>query len=629
MCLLAALAGATADVINCQNWNGMCGSRTKADVTCDNAPVNPPGRSTDVLSVQVPACSTAVCCREYTCADVITCPSGYTRKTMDCLWGPSPAPSSRAGVVAGAGLSRCGQPTCCDSTCGAAVACAANQDSATNEARVCVSPGSDSEADAEGEEVRRRGADVLGQSGPPCIKEVCCLDTCASGHTCAANLNSADQAKTVCRKPSVSDHSTARFAESLEYSTCSPELCCRATCKSQGHVCSAGKVFGKHELRACTVQEPEPEESAKKAEGKLAFVLESPGASPVQQEETVCSDATCCEVVHKCATAFDCKANAKHRLDMASVTCVGRACEVADCCVDAPVTCAEAVSRCTGNSTLKTTASAIACGLSDLVADGAGCTLDKCCNYKKDVACADNTACRVGGDSGATCLNGVCQCSATYLPAATNAENVLVQGCELNHIWFSLNFPDGDFDLLTDAHQAAIAAALEKLLKKLRRIQFSRGSVLVSGEAETLFVSVSQAAIGAAVQGAAPQSVLGSKIETSFAKVNHTCTSTDVGALSAVNATFNGKTECVPTLCNVYKGYIVQPVNHRCVLSAGLEDDDDLSTGAKVGIALGVIAFVAIVVAIVVLVVLKGGKSEAATVENEPAADEKEMSNEV
>ena len=618
LCLLAALASADAAAINCKNWSGICSSdKTKSDDTCETTP--PPGRSSDVLTVEVQPCSTNVCCRSHRCSDVVTCPSSYTRKDATSCYHNTGAETGRdSTVLAPAKVQGCSQSLCCESTCGAAVTCPANKDSETHKARECVPPSNN--------DAGSRGADVLTTR---CEESSCCLDTCASGFTCDSNLNSADQAKVVCNKPVTGSqsqsHAESRFAESLEYRTCSPGLCCRASCKSQGHVCPDGQVFGKHELRSCTRPTPPPQLSG--AKEASASVL---GVSPEQEETTFCFDTTCCEVVHKCAADFDCKANAKHKTDMASVTCVGRACEVADCCVDAPVTCAEAESRCTGNSTLKTTASAIACGLSDLVADGAGCTLEKCCNYKKDVACADNTACRAGGDSGATCLNGVCQCTATYLPTATNAENVLVQGCELNRIWFSLTFTDGDFGLLTEAHQAAIANALAKLLKKLLRIQFSRGSIVVSGEAETLYDSVAQAAISAAVQGAAPQSVLGSKIETSLSKEDLTCTSTDAGALSAVKATFNGKVECVPTLCNVAKGYSAQPVSHRCVLRTVLDGgDDDLSTGAKVGIALGVIAFVAIVVGVVVLVVLKGGKSEAAPAENEPAADEKEMSNQV
>ena len=606
LCLLAALASADAATISCQAWTGKCRvGDVLTETTCDNIPRVQPNREPGVLAEELPVCESGVCCRKPTCAEKVTCPSGYTRKTAQCQpielreLAKEAASASRTGTVLA--LLQCTQQGCCESTCGAAVTCPANKDSETHKAKVCVPH--------DPNQNRGRGADVLMAS---CVESSCCLDTCASAHPCTGGLNSADLAKTVCVPSKL--RAGGRLAEALETPTCSSGVCCRASCKSEGHVCADGKVPGKHEFRACFG----------KREGKQAAVLaDGPPRLPP------CSDIICCEVVHKCAADFDCKANAKHKTDMASVTCVGKFCGVSDCCVDVLLTCDKA-SRCTGNSTLKTTAAAIPCGLSTLTPIADKCTLEKCCNHRRNVVCADNTACRAGGDSGATCLNGECQCTANYLVTPRTAENVVVQACLLNRIWFSLAFPDGDFDKFTEAHQSAIANALAKLLKKLLRIQFSRGSIVVSGEAETLYDSVAQAAISAAVQGAAPQSVLGSKIETSLSKEDLTCTSTDAGALSAVKATFNGKVECVPTLCNVAKGYSAQPVSHRCVLRTVLDGgDDDLSTGAKVGIALGVIAFVAIVVGVVVLVVLQGGKSEAAPAENEPAADEKEMSNQV
>eukprot|EP00754_Rhynchopus_humris_P029014 Rhum_TRINITY_DN15187_c26_g1::Rhum_TRINITY_DN15187_c26_g1_i1::g.142818::m.142818 len=168
LCLVAALAGANADTINCQSWSGSCGSRKKADVVCDDG--SPKGRSADVLEER---CSSIVCCRDYNCADVISCPSGYTRRdARDCVW----EVASRDADVETVGT-RCTKQNCCHSTCGAAVVCPAKMDSEVTKLSTCVPPTLAMEAE-EGEEVRHRGGDVLSMYRQ-CTEGECCLDTCA------------------------------------------------------------------------------------------------------------------------------------------------------------------------------------------------------------------------------------------------------------------------------------------------------------------------------------------------------------------------------------------------------------------------------------------------------------------
>ena len=592
MCLLAALAG--ADAFTCGQWSGTC-HRSKVknpDATNTNCVVRNElkTRAGDVLRVVVPTCSDATCCRYPTCAERVTCPTGYATEGASCSLVPLDASrdSTTLGVKV---LNRCSEQLCCKSKCGDIVTCPAKMDSAANKAVVCVPKPL----------VTSRDAHVLSTY---CTESTCCRDTCASAFTgCPADQDTTIAAATICTKPAVLIEAKGRGADALA-NTCTTKICCRPSCKSNSWTCPPNTVPGKHELRPCTtvVNAARPASVL-----KAVVVLDQ------------CSNDHCCETVHTCAAAFACPANTKQKADMKDVKCIGTACVVADCCVDVPVTCAAAASKCTGNSTLKVTPDAIACGLSALAPAANACTLAKCCNYAKDVPCAGNAACRAGADSAATCVNGECKCTAKYIVPARDANNVLTQGCVFNRLFFALTFTDGNYNLLAIEHRNAASAALAKRLK-LRKLLFSQGSIVVSGEADGKLGSVKVSDIVADLKGAIPASVLGAKVQTTLNNVDNTCNSTDAGAVTAVKAKFASGEECVPTLCSVPTGYAPQPVAHKCVLRTVVDEDDDLSTGQKVGIALGVIAFVAIVVGVVVLIVLKGSGS-AAPAQNEPAAE--------
>ena len=551
-CLLAALAGADAAIVTCATWSGTCPpAQAKAGE----------GRCVDAVSdlppmEEVPLCSN-MCCRYPTCSSQVSCPTGYAVQ-----------PGRQCSVVNaqnGDGVRYCSQQTCCDTTCEVAVTCPANTGTAAQKKLVCS---------ANPDYPRR------------CDVATCCASTCGSAFTCPANYDSTTAASVACTR--ASDAKGGRSSETLA-AACTTDLCCRTSCKSNAHKCPAGSGYGKHEFRGC-----------RKAAG-----------AQVESLLPVCSDAVCCEVISKCPAKYVCPANTKQKADVTKADCFGD-CEAADCCIDVPVTCAVAKSKCTGSSTLKATPDKIACGLSPIAPAADACTLAKCCNVVKDPTCANDAACRADGDSAATCQNGACLCTLLY----TSTKN----SCVLNRLFFAATFADGDYSKLTAAHRDAVSVALTKKLTKLRALQFSQGSIVISGEAETRFGSVSDTAIVDAMKTAVPASVLGAKFSITVGRASNVCKSTDAGAVTAVKAPFASGEACVPTLCNVAKGYAAQPVAHKCVLRGHANDsDDDLSTGAKVGIALGVIGFVAIVVGVAVLVVLKGRSSGDAPAENEPA----------
>ena len=307
-------------------------------------------------------------------------------------------------------------------------------------------------------------------------------------------------------------------------------------------------------------------------------------------------------------------------------------------------TCAEAYAKsangslCPGDSILKAEAGEISCST---YSGASTCTQEKCCHPRAALlTCLFHSQCTQDGDRDALCLHERCQCTSTanYITRPPDSRNVQWAGCVLNRVWFTLVFPHGNFDLLTVAHRAAITNATGTLLKKLRWIQFSRGSIVVSGEAETIFGTVSHKAIDAAVQGAVPESVLGATMRTAYDmsdprlnSVGSLCLSTDPGAFEARMVNVSGRMECLPTRCNntgVNTGYAPVPIAHTCVLFSHLEDGG-LSTGAKAGIALGAFVGVAVCAAIVVIVVVRSRKSAAASgaarscASNEPAAEPK------
>eukprot|EP00754_Rhynchopus_humris_P024001 Rhum_TRINITY_DN14856_c1_g2::Rhum_TRINITY_DN14856_c1_g2_i2::g.124194::m.124194 len=584
LCLLAALAGTDATIVTsttCGNWKGRC-VRSKVKDTATECVERPTKveqlkeRSGETLAL--PTCNDATCCRYPTCAEQVTCPTGYTTSTDSCSLIPLDASRESTTLAAVKVLSRCTEQLCCSSTCGARVTCPAKKDSKTNKAVVCAPQPTP----------RSRDAHVLAVY---CTEASCCKDTCASAFTeCPADQDTTTAAATLCVPRSIEE---GRAADAL-VATCNTALCCRPTCKSNSWACPAGTVPGKHELRPCS-------NVINRARPASVLKVEIAPLDP-------CSNDHCCETVHTCAAAFDCPVNTKQKADMADVKCIGTACVVADCCVDVPVTCAAAESKCTGNSTLKVTPGTIACGLSAIAPAANACTLDKCCNYAKDVPCANDAACRTNADSAAKCVNGECKCTAKFTIPARDANNVRTQSCVSNRLFFALTFTDGDYSKLAIEHRNAASAALSKRLK-LRKLKFSQGSILVSGEADGVVGSVKVDDIVADLKAAIPSSVLGTKVQTTLNNVDNTCNSTVAGAVTAVKAMFASGEECVPTECNVATGYEVQPVAHKCVMRTVVDEDDDLTTGQKVGIALGVIAFVAIVVGIAVLVVLKGRSS--------------------
>eukprot|EP00754_Rhynchopus_humris_P024003 Rhum_TRINITY_DN14856_c1_g2::Rhum_TRINITY_DN14856_c1_g2_i4::g.124200::m.124200 len=556
MCLLAALAGADAAVVTCGAWSGTCppAQEKMGEGRCVNAVSDLPPME------EVPLCA-HVCCRYPTCPSKVSCPTGYTVNAgRQC---------SAVNVQNSDGVRYCSQQTCCDTTCGVAVTCPANTGTDAQKKQVCS---------ANPDYPRR------------CDVATCCASTCAS-YTCPANYDSKTAAGVACT--AASDARGGRSSDTLAAATCTTDLCCRTTCKSNAYKCPAGSGYGKHEFRGCRTA----------------------GGAEVESPLPVCSNAVCCEVISKCPAGFVCPANTKQKADVTKADCFGD-CEAADCCVDVPVTCAAAQSKCTGTSTLKGNPSTIACGLSAIAPAADACTREKCCNVKV-FSCANDAACRADGDSAATCQNGACLCTLLYTRTAE-------QTCVLNRLFFAATFANGDYSKLTAAHRDAVSVALTKKLTKLLALQFSQGSIVIAGEAETRVGSVSDAEIVDAVKGAVPASVLGTKSQITVGGASNVCKSADAGAVTAVKAPFASGAVCVPTLCNVPKGYAAQPVAHKCVLMnarVSNDSDDDLSTGAKVGIALGVIGFVAIVVGIAVLVVLKGRSAGSAQEPNEPATN--------
>ena len=564
LCLLAALAGTDAAIVTCVTWPGACPpAQVKGgEGRCVNAVSDLPPGE------EVPLCA-GLCCRYPTCSSQVSCPAGYTVNAgRRC---------SAVNVQNGDSLRYCSQQTCCDTTCGVAVTCPANTGTAAQKKLACS---------ANPDYPRR------------CDVATCCASTCGSSFTCPANYDSTTAASVACTR--ASDVKGGRFSDTLA-AACTTDLCCRTSCKSNAHKCPAGSGYGKHEFRGCR----------KAGAGGAEVEMES--------QLPVCSDAVCCEVISKCPAKYVCPANTKQKADVTKADCFGD-CEAADCCVDVPVTCALAKAKCTGSSTLKATPDKIACGLSAIAPAADACSLEKCCNVVKDATCANDAACRADGDSGATCQNGACLCTLLY--ASTK------KSCVLNRMFFAVTFADGDYSKLTAAHRDAVSVALTKLLTKLLKLSFSQGSIIISGEAAARFGSVTETQIVDAVKSAVPASVLGTKVQPTVSQTSNVCKSPDAGAVTAVKALVGSASVCVPTLCNVSKGYAVQPVAHKCVLRAHVsnDSDDDLSTGAKVGIALGVTGFVAIVIGIVVLVVLKGRSSGAAPAQNEPATnDQKEL----
>eukprot|EP00754_Rhynchopus_humris_P027474 Rhum_TRINITY_DN15089_c4_g1::Rhum_TRINITY_DN15089_c4_g1_i5::g.136634::m.136634 len=301
--------------------------------------------------------------------------------------------------------------------------------------------------------------------------------------------------------------------------------------------------------------------------------------------------------------------------------------------VDMTTTCAEAAKRdilCTGDNILKERADELPCTFP--------CTDGTCCHPRVSLNhCLSHWQCKLNGDFRATCVNSTCLCSANYVP---DSRNVNWAGCVLNRVWFTLVFAHGNFDLLTEAHRAAITNALGSHLKKVLWITFSRGSIVVSGEAETTFGSVVFADLDDDLRGAAPESVLGATMKTAYdvsdprlRDVGSLCLSTDPGAFEARKINVSGTVYCLPTRCKgtVDKQYEPVPVDHKCVPYSNLGDDDGLSTAAKVGIALGAVAGAAlcavIVIIVVVVVMKKDRKSEAPPkverpcAPNEPAAE--------
>ena len=541
----------TQDVA-CDGWSGTCppGQQGKKDEgRCVNALSDlPPGE-------EVPLCAD-MCCHYPTCFQKVSCPAGYRLNTLrQC---------SAVDAQNRDGVRYCSQQTCCDTTCGGAVTCPANMDS--QKELVCS---------------------AKPDSPRQCDVTTCCVSTCGSSFTCPTNYNSNTAASVECT--SASDAKGGRSSVTLA-AVCTTDLCCRTSCKSNAHKCPAGSGYGKLEFRVC-----------QKAGGAMGFESKLP----------VCSDTVCCEVINKCPADFVCDANTKQRADVTKVNCFG-ICAADDCCVDVPVTCAAAASKCTG-STLKVTPDKIVCGLSAIAPAADACSLDKCCS---DAPCADNAACRADGDSAAICQNGTCLCTLLYASKK--------KSCAFNRLFFVVTFTDGNYSKLTAAHRVAVSVALSKKLTKLRALGFSQGSIspglVISGDAETLFGSVSDTEIVDAIKTAVPASVLGSKVQTTLSKVkiSNVCKSADPGAVAAVKVPFASGEVCVPTFCNLAKGYTFRPVAHKCVLRA--HSSDGLTTEQKVGIAFGVIGFIAIVVG-VVLVVLKGRSSGAAPTELEPATN--------
>eukprot|EP00754_Rhynchopus_humris_P027471 Rhum_TRINITY_DN15089_c4_g1::Rhum_TRINITY_DN15089_c4_g1_i3::g.136622::m.136622 len=299
--------------------------------------------------------------------------------------------------------------------------------------------------------------------------------------------------------------------------------------------------------------------------------------------------------------------------------------------VDMTTTCAEAAKRdilCTGDNILKERADELPCTFP--------CTDGTCCHPRVSLNhCLSHWQCKLNGDFRATCVNSTCLCSANYVP---DSRNVNWAGCVLNRVWFTLVFAHGNFDLLTEAHRAAITNALGSHLKKVLWITFSRGSIVVSGEAETTFGSVVFADLDDDLRGAAPESVLGATMKTAYdvsdprlRDVGSLCLSTEPGALEARKINVSGTVYCLPTRCNstIDTQYKPLPINHKCVPFSDLGDDDGLSTAAKVGIALGAVAGAAlcavIVIIVVVVVMKKGRKSKAPKVEPNVAAAEPEV----
>ena len=558
LCLLAALAGADAAIVTCRTWPGTCqpGQVSMGEGRCVNAWADtPPGE-------EVPLCA-GMCCRYPRCAAKVSCPAGYKVNAL--------RPCSTVNAKNRENVGYCSQLTCCDTTCGVAVTCPANTDSAAQKTHVCS---------------------VHPDYSPRCNVETCCRSTCASAYTCPADYDSTTAASVECTSASDMKDSDVKGSDvkGSDTAACTTDLCCRTSCKSNAHKCPAGWSYGKLASRACRKS----------------------GGAMDESRLPVCSNAVCCEVSTKCPADFVCGANTKQKADVTTVDCAGT-CAAADCCVDVPVTCAAAASKCTGRSTLKATPDKIVCGLSAIAPAADACTLDKCCDVKKDVQCADNAACRANGDSGAACQNGACLCTLMYKSTK--------KSCVLNRLFFAVTFKDGDYSKLTAAHRDAVSVALTKKLTKLLKLSFSQGSIVISGEAETLPGSVSDTEIVDAVKTAIPASVLGTaKVQTTVGGASNVCKSTDAGAVTAVKAPFASGTLCVPTLCNVAKGYVSQPVAHKCVQkkAPASSSDDGLTEGQKIGIALGAIGFVAIVVGVAVLVSMKGRRSAAGPAEFGP-----------